>query len=216
MIENNINNTVVNITAYQQAQGLASKAQEIFNTNLKPASLVTESSLPSTNTSFSLASANTDNNTIAAISKIEDNLIHLKNAIDSKASVTDVIKIVYGDIHPALLASYNLPVRTQVWTDKSNNIKIQFSYSPESPTIDDIIQLQFNIQDLQSGNHLKDLIAYVTVTNDPLYKFNNNTVTDGNFSIRCPSLDAGIHQVILKVDSKEYSLALASFNISVA
>jgi hypothetical protein len=216
MIENNINNTVVNITAYQQAQGLASKAQEIFNTNLKPASLVTESSLPSTNTSFSLASANTDNNTIAAISKIENNLIHLKNAIDSKASVTDVIKIVYGDIHPALLASYNLPVRTQVWTDKSNNIKIQFSYSPESPTIDDIIQLQFNIQDLQSGNHLKDLIAYVTVTNDPLYKFNNNTVTDGNFSIRCPSLDAGIHQVILKVDSKEYSLALASFNISVA
>ena len=218
MTENNINSTVVNITAYQQAQGLASKAQEIFNTNLKPASSVTESSLSSTNTSLSSASTKTDNNntsTIAAISKIENSLIHLKNAIDSKASVTDVIKIVYGDIHPALLTSYNLPVRYAVWTDESNNIKIQFSYSPERPTIDDTIQLQFNIQDLQSGNHLKDLIAYVTVTNDPLYKFNNITVTDGNFSIRCPSLEDGIHQVILKVNSKDYSLALASFNISV-
>ena len=209
----------MNITAYQQAQGLASKAQEIFNTNLKPASSVTESSLSSTNTSFSSASTNTDNNntnTIAAISKIENSLIHLKNAMDSKASVTDVIKIVYGDIHPTLLTTYNLPVRYAVWTDKSNNIKIQFSYSPERPTIDDTIQLQFKIQDLQSGNHLKDLIAYVTVTNDPLYKFSNITVTDGNFSIRCPSLEAGIHQVILKVNSKDYSLELASFNIPVA
>jgi len=204
----------VNITAYQQAQGLASKAQEIFHTNLKPASSVTKSySLSSTNTSFS--STNTDN-TIADISKIENNLIHLKNAIDNKTPITDVIKIVYGDIHPALLASYNLPVRYAVWTDRSNNIKIQFSYSPESPTIGDIIQLQFNIQDLQSGSHLKDLIAYVTVTNDPLYKFNKIAVIDGNFSVRCPSLDSGIHQVILKVDSKDNSLALASFNISVS
>jgi hypothetical protein len=140
----------------------------------------------------------------------------LKNAIDNKTSITDVIKIVYGGIHHDLLASYNLLVRYAVWTDKSNNIKIQFSYSPESPTIDDTIQLQFNIQDLQSGSNLKDLIAYVTVTNDPLYKFNKIAVTDGNFSVRCPSLDSGIHQVILKVDSKGYSLALASFNISVA
>ena len=213
MTGNNINGTLVNITAYQQAQGLASKAQEIFHTNLKPASSVTKSySLSSTNTSFS--STNTDN-TIADISKIENNLIHLKNAIDNKTPITDVIKIVYGDIHPALLASYNLLVRYAVWTDTSNNIKIQFSYSPESPTTDDTIQLHFNIQDLQSGRNLKDLIAYVTVNNDPLYKFNKIAVTDGNFSVKCPSLDAGVHQVILKINSEGYSLALASFNISV-
>jgi hypothetical protein len=213
MTGNNINGTLVNITAYQQAQGLASKAQEIFDTNLKLASSVTKSySLSSTNTSSS--STNTDN-TIADISKIENNLIHLKNAIDNKTPITDVIKIVYGDIHPALLASYNLLVRYAVWTDTSNNIKIQFSYSPESPTIDDTIQLHFNIQDLQSGRNLKDLIAYVTVNNDPLYKFNKIAVTNGNFSVKCPSLDAGIHQVILKINSVGYSLALASFNISV-
>jgi hypothetical protein len=99
--------------------------------------------------------------------------------------------------------------------DTSNNIKIQFSYSPESPTTDDTIQLHFNIQDLQSGRNLKDLIAYVTVNNDPLYKFNKIAVSDGNFSVKCPSLDAGIHQVILKINSEGYSLALASFNISV-
>lgn len=142
----------------------------------------------------------------------------MKNAIDNKTSVTDVMKIVHGEIHPALLTSYNLIVSNipQVWTDESNNIKIQFSYLPEMPTADDIIQLQFTIQNLQTGSNLNDLIAYVTVSNEPLYKFNNITVTHGDFSIRCPFLDSGMHQVILKIASKDYSLALASFNVSIA
>ena len=89
---------------------------------------------------------------------------------------------------------------TQVWTDKLNNIKIQFSYLPEKPTADDI---QFSIQNFQTGSHLKGLTAKVTIFND------------GDFSLRCPFLDSGMHQVILKVASKDYSLALASFKISV-
>src|SRR6188472_3127690 len=104
---------------------------------------------------------------------------------------------------------------TQVWTDKLNNIKIQFSYLPEKPTADDTIQLQFSIQNLQTGIHLKDLTAKVTIFNDPIYKYDNITVNDGDFSIRRLFLDSGMHQVILKVSSKDYSLALASFNISV-
>ena len=104
---------------------------------------------------------------------------------------------------------------TQVWIDKLNNIKIIFSYLPEKPTADDIIQLQFGIQNLQTGSHLKDLIADVTVSNEPLYKFDNVTAPDGYFSLRCPFLDPGTHQLILKVGSKDYALALASFNIPV-
>jgi hypothetical protein len=105
----------------------------------------------------------------------------------------------------------------QTWTDIQNNLKIQFSYLPEQPTMDDILQLQFSIQNLQTGNHLKNLIARVTVTNNPLYKFDNITIANGDFSIRCPFLDPGMHQVIIKVDSKDYySLALASFKIPVS
>jgi hypothetical protein len=105
---------------------------------------------------------------------------------------------------------------TKVWTDRENNIKIQFSYLPKHPTMDDLTHLQFSIQDLHTCKHLKNLIAKVTVTNNPLYKFDNIPVVDGDFSIRCPSLDSGMHQVILKVNSKDYSFAsLASFNLSV-
>lgn len=104
---------------------------------------------------------------------------------------------------------------TQAWTDKLNNVKIQFSYLPEKPTADDTVHLQFSIQNLQTGIHLKDLTAKVTIFNDPIYKYDNITVSDGDFSIRRLFLDSGMHQVILKVSSKDYSLALASFNISV-
>ena len=108
---------------------------------------------------------------------------------------------------------------TQTWTDRENNLKIQFSYIPQQPTMDDLIQLQFSIQNLQTGNHLKNLITKVTLINtsyNAIYKLGNIAVADGDFSIRCPSLDSGMHQVILKINSKDYSIAsLASFNLSV-
>jgi hypothetical protein len=73
------------------------RAQQIFNNDLNSRS------------SSSSSSANTD--TIAAFNKIGSDLIHLKNAIDSKAPTIDVMKIVHGDIHPALLISYKLQLR---------------------------------------------------------------------------------------------------------
>jgi hypothetical protein len=104
------NSTVTNATAYQQAQGLAMMAQQIFNNNLKPAYSVNNSLLSSANASP--GSTNTTTTTVASdINKIENNLMHLRNAIDTKAPAMDVMKIVHRDIHPALLISYNLQIR---------------------------------------------------------------------------------------------------------
>jgi hypothetical protein len=103
------NSSVINATAYQQAQGLATIAQQIFNNNLKPASSVNNSLLSSANASPDATNTTT---TIASdIDKIENNLVHLKNAIDTKAPAMDVMKIVHGEIHPALLISYKLQLR---------------------------------------------------------------------------------------------------------
>jgi hypothetical protein len=98
--DNNNNNTIINTTAYQQAQGLAIRALQIFNNDLKPTSSVNGPSSPSTNTTLT-----------SAITKIENYLIHLKNAIDGKAPTMDVMKIVHGDIHPVLLISYKLQLK---------------------------------------------------------------------------------------------------------
>ena len=101
---NNNNNTIINTTSYQQAQGLAIRALQIFNNDLKPTSSV--------NGPTSSSSSSSANTTItSAITKIENSLIHLKNAIDNKAPTMDVMKIVHGEIHPTLLISYKLQLK---------------------------------------------------------------------------------------------------------
>jgi hypothetical protein len=82
--------TLVDMTDYQSAQALAAKAQEIFNSELK-----------------SIAS----NKSSAFITNLESGLTQLNNLIESKASPMDIMMVVHTQIHPNLLAAYNLKLR---------------------------------------------------------------------------------------------------------
>jgi hypothetical protein len=111
--------------------------------------------------------------------------------------------------------------RIQTWVDKLNNIKIQFTYSPTQPIVDKPTELKFNVQNLQTGSPLKDLIGRVVIlTNssgqERTFKFANIRAPDGNFSVKYLFPDSGLYQVICKIDSKNSSaLALASFKVNV-
>jgi hypothetical protein len=109
--------------------------------------------------------------------------------------------------------------RTQTWIDKLNNLKIQFAYSPENPGIDTPTELKFNVLDLQTGSHLKDLSARIVVLTNSggqqrSFKFTNISAPDGDFSVKYLFPDSGSYQVISKIDSKD-SPTLASFNVFV-
>jgi len=74
------------------------------------------------------------------------------------------------------------------------------------------------VDDLKTGNNLKNVIADVTVINnpDPTLKFSNITASNGEFSIKCPFLNEGTHQVIVNLRShNNHTLALASVNLTV-
>jgi hypothetical protein len=103
----------------------------------------------------------------------------------------------------------------QQWINKEEDIKIQFKYTLYKPEINNYHQLNFSIQDLETGKHLKNLEASITITNDPLFAFDNITIPNGDFVVVCPFLDQGEHQVIVSVRSGNYALALASFNIRI-
>jgi len=109
--------------------------------------------------------------------------------------------------------------RTQTWTDKLNNLKVQFTYSPDNPAIDAPTELKFNVLNLQTGSHLKDLSARIVVLTNSggqqrSFKFTNISAADGNFSVKYLFPDSGSYQVISKIDSKDSS-NLASFNVFV-
>ncbi|HZA69164.1 MAG TPA: hypothetical protein VE548_05635 [Nitrososphaeraceae archaeon] len=86
----NRNYSLVDMTDYQSAQALATKAQEIFNTELKPIA-------PGNASTF--------------ITNLENGLTQLNNSIKNKASPMDVMMIVHTQIHPNLLEAFNLELR---------------------------------------------------------------------------------------------------------
>ena len=105
--------------------------------------------------------------------------------------------------------------KVQEWIDKSKNIKIQFAYSPEKPIIDTFTELKFSVQDLETGEHIKNFDARVVVTNGQrLFKFENITVADGDFSVKYLFPDDGTHQVLTRINTNN-SILLASFSVFV-
>lgn len=91
--EINMGYSLSNISDYQSAQGLASKAFEIFDTKLTHTT-------PSDN-----------KNVTAFVTNLENGLTHLKDSIAKKGSPLDVMMIVHTQIHPNLLEAFDLQLR---------------------------------------------------------------------------------------------------------
>ena len=105
--------------------------------------------------------------------------------------------------------------KVQEWKNVKDNVKVQFAYLPDKPIIDTFTALNFSVQNLKTGEHIKDFTARVVVTNGQrLFKFENITVPNGDFSVKYIFPDDGTHQVILRVDSN-HLVELASFQVFV-
>ena len=108
--------------------------------------------------------------------------------------------------------------KIQEWKNANDNVKIQFSYSPEKPLIYTETSLIFSIQDLTTENHIKDLIANIAIIKDNkiFFKFNDVDIRNGDLSIDARFLEDGNYQVISQIRSTDnLAIALASFDIIV-
>jgi len=121
---------------------------------------------------------------------------------------------------------------TQEWLDKEHNIRILFTPSPEYPSIGNLTRLTFNVQDLKTDSHLKNVTATVTVINNSTANigtgiskgtattdfsiFKNIAAPNGSFYVKQHFLQTGTHQIIARINSKNNIFsALASFNVIV-
>ena len=105
---------------------------------------------------------------------------------------------------------------TQEWVSQKEAVKILFTYQPERPIIDTFTKLEFSVINMTNNENLKDFDARVVVTNGQrLFKFENITVRDGDFSVEYLFPDDGTHQVITRVDKDAAVQVLASFNVFV-
>jgi hypothetical protein len=92
--EKNMGYSLVNMSDYQSAQALATKASEIFNTKLKHMTM-----------------SNNNKNVTAFVTHLDNGLTQLNDSISKKASPQDIMMIVHTQIHPNLLEAFNLQLR---------------------------------------------------------------------------------------------------------
>lgn len=119
-------------------------------------------------------------------------------------------RLVYAQLNATGNTSF------QQITSQKDNVKILFTYEPEKPIIDTFTKLKFSVINLTNSENLKDFDARVVVTNGQrLFKFENITVPDGDFSVEYLFPDDGTHQVITRVDKDAAVQVLASFNVFV-
>jgi len=127
---------------------------------------------------------------------------------------------------------------TQQWVNYESNTKIQFGYFPAVPVVGNFTELRFIVEDLKTGNNLKNLTSRVTILSDNNNSIGNNLTSGSNLSqdssklgnntgistaninssngdiiVKHKFLNSGIYQVIVRVNSDKYALALASFDI---
>jgi hypothetical protein len=137
-----------------------------------------------------------------------------------KLKIAILIIILYVSVFTFVLlpsSSAHIADSTLIQEKKNvkNNVDIKFSYLPEKPIIDTFTKLEFSVTNLKTGEHFHDFIARVTVTNGQrLFKFQNITVRNGDFSVDYIFPDDGTHQVLLRIDTKEF-IQPASFQVFV-
>src|SRR5215469_290280 len=88
----------------------------------------------------------------------------------------------------------------QIWTNTEQNVKILFSYQPQNPVLDQPTELKFLIENLMTGNYLKNiLVTYNSSGQFANFKFSNITVPNGQFSIKYLFQDTGIFEIITRI-----------------
>jgi hypothetical protein len=106
--------------------------------------------------------------------------------------------------------------KTQEWKSEKDGMKILFTYQPERPIIDTFTKLEFSAINLTNNEGLKDFDARVVVTNGQrLFKFENITVPNRDFSVEYIFPDDGTHQVLTRIDKGMSVRVLASFDVFV-
>jgi hypothetical protein len=131
--------------------------------------------------------------------------------LTSTTTITSSLQNYYAYAHLSIDNN-----RTQQWISQRDGIKILFTYEPEKPIIDTFTELKFSVLNLTSSEHLKNFMARVVVTNGQrLFKFENITVADGDFSVKYIFPDDGTHQIVTRISKETSILTLAAFNVFV-
>ena len=130
-----------------------------------------------------------------------------------------ILSILTLNIQTSTAQTANLAINSQIWTNVEQNIKVQFTYQPQNPVLDQPTQLKFVVQNLKTGEFMKSLHANILVTHNSSgqfsnFRFGNITVPNGQFSVIYRFQDTGIYEIITRISGIDIAV-LAPFRVIV-
>ena len=86
--------------------------------------------------------------------------------LDKKYKNNDIVQdtslILSSNAQSSEAQAANINVNNpQIWTNTEQGIKIQFAYQPQKPILDQPTELKFVVQNLKTGDYLKNLVANI-------------------------------------------------------
>ena len=116
---------------------------------------------------------------------------------------------IYSHIHT------NNQIAIQEILDQRDKIKVQFGYDQEKIKINTLTDLKFSILNSTTGEHIKNFLARVVITEgSEVLGFDNIKVNGGDFSVKHSFAKYGTNQVILRADTNS-SITPAAFDVIV-
>ncbi|MDE1830482.1 MAG: hypothetical protein KGI25_09185 [Thaumarchaeota archaeon] len=100
----------------------------------------------------------------------------------------------------------------QEWKNPKYNILIQFDIEPQTPSVGKNATLNFSVQNLQTGEHLKNFTETVTIisyngnlsANNIAYKFASTQEKTGDFSHSYVFTNGGTYEIFLRIDTTTF------------
>lgn len=107
--------------------------------------------------------------------------------------------------------------KTNTWISKQDNLNITMNLYPKVPVVDEKTNITFDLRKLNSSDYFNNLNARVTITDldGRLFKFGNQPIINGKFSVEYIFPDVGQHKIILQLYKNRTAFTLATFNIIV-
>lgn len=112
----------------------------------------------------------------------------------------------------------------QDWKNPGDNIHIQFDTVPSTPSVDKNSTMIFSVQNLKTGEHLKDFNETITVVNNPepsstpnglIHKFETTTIHGTDFSQDYIFSSGGTYYIWLRIDTPT-AVNIAKFTVFVS
>lgn len=114
--------------------------------------------------------------------------------------------IIFAPSFPSYGHLYGL--NYQDWKNQGDNIHIQFESVPPTPTVGNSTTMLFSVQDLRTGEHLKNFNVTITIVNAEavpissgvVHKFETKTIHGADFSENFTFPSGGTYYILLRVD----------------